>query len=163
MCPDLYHQTQSLLVTSWRSGASLKLISAQSAPNPRSYLTCTVQLGATRPTSSLSLRSTFRHIHCSRPPMHHCTFMTGDTNEPDNTDPTIQIGWFLVLKGGIYYMRFSSELKDLTRNIILACDGRVNLLHFSGGKAILCGKIGVDPNTPLPPKTLTTLARARHR
>jgi hypothetical protein len=36
--------------------------------------------------------------------MHHCTgdseavSMTGDTNEPDNPDPTIQIGWFQVLK-----------------------------------------------------------------
>jgi hypothetical protein len=26
-------------------------------------------------------------------------FLTGNTNDPDSEDPTLQIGWFRVLKG----------------------------------------------------------------
>jgi hypothetical protein len=59
---------------------------------------------------------------------------------------------------GIYYKRFSSDLKDLTQKIILASDGWVNLSYSSGRKAVPCGKIGVHPHTPLITTTPTSLA-----
>jgi hypothetical protein len=31
-------------------------------------------------------------------------YLTGDTKEPDNPDPTIQIGWFQVLRGYLTHL-----------------------------------------------------------
>jgi hypothetical protein len=62
---------------------------------------------------------------------------------------------------GIYYERVSSELKELTRKILTAINGRVNLLCFSERTAIPPGRIGVQPHTSLATTAPTNLARTR--
>jgi hypothetical protein len=60
-------------------------------------------------------------------------FLADDTNEPDETDPTTQLCWFQVIKGqwSITQAKFFRD-----QDTIQAHDGRANLLHSSGRKAV---------------------------
>jgi hypothetical protein len=84
-------------------------------------------------------------------------FLTGDKNEPDSTDPNIQIGWFQVLKG------LPSTPVEYTTSAFFRTQGLGDrrtrkLISLFGRKAIPCGKIGVHPHTPLATTTPTSLA-----
>jgi hypothetical protein len=83
-------------------------------------------------------------------------FQTDDTNEsdePDEPDATTQLGWYQVIKGYLpnqWSITQENIFRDSTQDTIQANDGRANLLHSSGRKAIPFGKIGVHQQTPLP-------------
>jgi hypothetical protein len=72
--------------------------------------------------------------------MHHYTgnykwFLTGETNELDNTDPTIQIGCFQVLKGYLPHQRNILQMlffraQRLDASYVLASGRRVNLKPY---------------------------------
>jgi hypothetical protein len=99
---------------SGNADAALRLIPTRSVFNPRPYLTFTSaslgQIGVAN--SSLAHQ---KRIHCSRP---RCAiendiqkrFLTDDTNEPDEPDPTTQLGWFQVIKGYLPAIRYPSIL-----------------------------------------------------
>jgi hypothetical protein len=76
-----------------RDDAVLRLVlSTRSALKPKPYPTCNVHLEDTHTVDTL---------RCSIVDGIQSWFTTGATNDPDNTDPVVQIGCFQVIKGCI--------------------------------------------------------------